>query len=135
MAHEVTHSSAGNRNAFSGQIVHDSPTTAGGILQVDGYEPGHDRQRGIADRDWLVVVGGSGQCKQLTLAANRELPVVWIDQLSSFMGARAAEIFFKPLQLHLEFANLLEQLSFLGLALVLGLRFLSAGEQLTGTLQ
>jgi len=37
------------------------------------------------------------------------------------MGVRAAEISFKPLQFHLEFASLLEQLSFLGLALVLGL--------------
>jgi hypothetical protein len=74
--------------------VNNPAATTGGILQVQGINPGHDRQRGITDRNWFVVVGGTGQSKQLTLAANRELPVVWIDQLSSFMGVRAAEIFF-----------------------------------------
>ncbi len=69
----------------------------------------------------MVVAGGSGQCKQLTLADNRELPVVWIAEFSSIMGVRGAEIFFKPLQLHLELADLLEQLSFLDLTLDLGL--------------
>jgi hypothetical protein len=70
--------------------VNNPPATTGGIFQVDGINPGHERQSGITDRNWFVVVGGSGQPKQLTLAANRELPVVWIDQFSSFMGVRAA---------------------------------------------
>ena len=56
---------------------------------VCGINPGHDPQSGITDRNWFVVVGRSGQSKALTLVANRELPVVWIDQHSSFMGARA----------------------------------------------
>ena len=56
---------------------------------------------------------------------------------TSFRRSWASEplSFFKPLQLQLELAKLLEQLSFLGLALILGLYFLSAGEQLIGTLQ
>jgi hypothetical protein len=43
--------------------------------------------------------------------------------------------FFEPLQLHLKLADLLEQLSLLGLAFVLGLRLLAPGEQVAGTLQ
>ncbi|MCX5938107.1 MAG: hypothetical protein NTW02_07890 [Cyanobium sp. LacPavin_0920_WC12_MAG_62_9] len=50
-------------------------------------------------------------------------------------GRQSRRDFFKPLQLHLELANLMEQLSFLGMALVVGLRFISTREQLTGTLQ
>jgi hypothetical protein len=30
--------------------------------------------------------------------------VAWIDQLAQFTGMRAAEIFFEPLQLHLQLA-------------------------------
>jgi hypothetical protein len=51
-------------------------------------------------------------------------------------NARAVQCcFFQPLQLHLELADLLEQLSLLGLALVLGLRLVATGEQVAGTLQ
>ena len=49
------------------------------------------------------------------------------------MGVKAAEIFFQPLQFHLEFADLVEQFSFLGLALLLAL--LASRKQLTGTIQ
>ena len=114
------HSVAADRHAISGQIVNNPAATTGGILQVEGINPGHERKSGITDRNWLVVLGGSGQSNQLTVAANRELPVAWIDQFSSLMGIRAAEI-FKPLQLHLELVDLLEQPRFLGLGLVLGL--------------
>jgi len=51
------------------------------------------------------------------------------------MGIRAAEIFFEPLQLHLELADLLEQISFLGLALAAVVALHSADEQLTGAIQ
>lgn len=57
-----------------------------------------------------------------------------IDQLAQFMGVKASEIFFESLQLHLELADLLEQLSFLGLALAAVLALLSTGEQLTGAI-
>ena len=43
--------------------------------------------------------------------------------------------FFEPLQFHLELADLLEQLSFLGLALLLVLALLASRKQLTGTIQ
>lgn len=100
----------------------DNPAaTTAGILQVDGIDPDHDRKRGITESNWFASVGGSSQSKQLKLAANRELPVDRIDQHLSFMGIRAAENFLKPIQLRLEFAHLLEQISFLGLALVLGM--------------
>ncbi len=42
-----------------------------------------------------------------------------IDQFSQFTGLRAAETLFEPLQLHLETADLLEQLCLLGLPLLL----------------
>jgi hypothetical protein len=58
-----------------------------------------------------------------------------IDQLAQFMGVRATEIFFEPLQFHLEHADLLEQLSLLGLALAAVLALLATGEQLTGAIQ
>ncbi len=58
-----------------------------------------------------------------------------INQFSQFTGIRAAETFFQPLQLHFELADLLEQLSLLGLACVLGLRVLAPGEKVAGTLQ
>lgn len=43
--------------------------------------------------------------------------------------------FFQPLQFHLELADLLEQFSFLGLALLLVLAFLASRQQLTATIQ
>ena len=61
--------------------------------------------------------------------------MVWINQLSQFTGIRAAEIFFEPLQFHLELADLLEQLSVLGLTLLLVLALLASRKQLTGTIQ
>ena len=59
--------------------MNNPAATTGGILQVEVINPGHDRQSGITDCNWFVVVGGSGQSKQVTLAANRELPVAWIN--------------------------------------------------------
>lgn len=43
--------------------------------------------------------------------------------------------FFQPLQLHLELADLLEQLSLLGLAFILGLCLLAPREHVAGALQ
>ena len=53
-------------------------------------------------------------------------------------SSRASEqlrFFFEPLQLHLQLADLLEQLSLLGLTLLLVLALLAAGEQLAGAIQ
>ena len=61
--------------------------------------------------------------------------MVVIDQLAEFTSIRATEIFFEPLQFHLELADLLEQLSFLGLALLLGRALLASRKQFTGTIQ
>ena len=61
--------------------------------------------------------------------------MVWIDQLAQFMGVKAVEIFFQPLQLHLQLADLLEQLSLLDLALLFDLVLLASRKQLTGTVQ
>jgi hypothetical protein len=66
---------AADRNAITSQIVNNSAATTAGILQADGIDPGYYRRCEITDRNWVVVVGGSGQSKQLTLEANRELPV------------------------------------------------------------
>jgi hypothetical protein len=55
--------------------------------------------------------------------------------LRSSRASEQLRLFFQPLQLHLELADLLEQLSLLGLALVLGLRLLAPGEQVAGALQ
>jgi len=51
------------------------------------------------------------------------------------MGIRAAETFFELLQLHLQPPDLLEQLSFLGLPLLLVLGVLAPAEQLAGSVQ
>ena len=69
------------------------------------------------------------------MAADIELGVVWIDQLPQCMDVKTAEIFFQPLQFHLELADLLEQFRFLDLALLLVLAFLASRQQLTGTIQ
>jgi hypothetical protein len=53
-------------------------------------------------------------------------------------SSRASEqlrLFFEPLQLHLQLADLLEQLGLLGLALAGVLALLTPGEQLTGAIQ
>ena len=63
------------------------------------------------------------------MSADAELGVAWIDQLAQFTGVRAAKTFFEPLQLHLQLADLLEQLCLLVLAP------LAPGEQLAGTVQ
>ncbi len=61
--------------------------------------------------------------------------MILIDQLGQFMGIRAAETFFEPLQLHLQLADLLEQLSLLGLSVLVVLTLLAPGEQLTGAIE
>jgi len=103
--------------------------------QVESIDPGHDPQRRFTHRCGLVIQGGSRQTQQRTLAADAELGMVVIDQLAEFTSIRAAEIFFEPLQLHLQPADLLEQLSLLGLPLVLVLALLPAGEKLAGSIQ
>lgn len=57
------------------------------------------------------------------------------DQFAKFTGVRAAETLFEPRQLHLQPPELLEQLSFLGLPLLLVLALLDAGEQLAGSVK
>jgi len=61
--------------------------------------------------------------------------MVVIDQLAQFTGIRGAEIFFEPLQLHLQLADLLEQLSLLDLALAGVLALFASGEQLAGSIE
>ena len=58
-----------------------------------------------------------------------------IDQPTEYTVIRAVETFFEPLQLHLQPADLLQQLGFLGLPLVLKLSFLAPGEKLAGAVQ
>ncbi len=81
------------------------------------------------------VERGSRQSQQDALAADAERRVLMIDQFAQFTGVRAAAILFEPLQLHLQAGDLLEQLSFLDLPLVLILALLAAGQQLTGAIQ
>ena len=69
------------------------------------------------------------------MAADAEIGVVVIDQLVQLTGIRAAKTFFEPLQLHLEPADLLEQLSPLGLPLLLFLGLLTPDEQLAGSIE
>jgi len=61
--------------------------------------------------------------------------MVVIDQLAQFTGVRAAETFFEALQLHLQLADLLEQLCLLGLSFVLVLALFAPGEQLAGSIK
>jgi hypothetical protein len=51
------------------------------------------------------------------------------------MDTRAAEPFFEPLQLHLQPADLLEQISLLVLTLVLVSALFAHGEQLAGAVE
>jgi hypothetical protein len=96
--------------------VNDHPAAAtAGIVQVQGVNPGHDPQYRFTHRHRPVVVERlSGNAQQHALPSDAELRVVVIDQLAQFMGVRAAE-FFEPLQLHLQAADLLEQLCLFGL--------------------
>jgi hypothetical protein len=61
--------------------------------------------------------------------------VVVIAQLAQSMGVKAAEIFFEPLQLHLQPADLLEQFSFLDLYFLFVLALATACEQLADAIQ
>jgi hypothetical protein len=63
------------------------------------------------------------------------LRVVVIDQFSQVTGFRAAEIFFEPLQLHMQAAYLLEELCLFGVAFFLVLGLAAPCEQLTSTIQ
>ena len=57
---------------------------------------------------------------------------------TSFRSSQASEqlrFSFEPLQFHLELADLLEQRSFFGLALLLVLALLASHKQLTGTIE
>jgi len=55
--------------------------------------------------------------------------------LRSSRASERLRLFFEPLQLHLQLADLLEQLGLLGLALAGVLGFLAPGEQLTGAIE
>ncbi len=61
--------------------------------------------------------------------------MVVIDQLAQFTGIRGAETFIEPLQLHLQPPDLLEDLCFLGLTVLLVLGLLTSGEHLAGTIE
>jgi len=78
---------------------------------------------------------GSRQAEQRTLPAEAELGVGVIDQFTQFTGVRAAETFFEPLQLHLQPADLLEQLGVLGLIVFIVLCHHASGEELAGAIQ
>ena len=60
----------------------------------------------------------------------------WFEPIS-LRSSRASQLlkFFKPLRLHLQLADLLEQFLLLGLALGFGFRLLSTREELAGTLK
>ncbi|MCX5951474.1 MAG: hypothetical protein NT158_10070 [Cyanobacteria bacterium] len=55
--------------------------------------------------------------------------------MESFTGITAAETFFEPLQLHLQPADLLEQLCLLGLPVLLVLGLLAPGKQLACSIE
>lgn len=61
--------------------------------------------------------------------------MIVIDQLAQFMSITGAETIFDPLRLHLQAADLLEQLRFLGLPLLLVLRLLAPREHLAGAVE
>ncbi len=69
------------------------------------------------------------------MTADAELGVVVVDQLAEFTGITGTETFFEPLQLHLQPPDLLEQLRFLGLPLLLVLGLLTPCEQLAGAVE
>jgi len=55
--------------------------------------------------------------------------------LRSSRASEQLRLFFEPLQLHLQPPDLLEQLSLLGLSLLLVLALLAPGEQLAGAIE
>jgi hypothetical protein len=112
-----------------------SGATAAGILLVQRIDPGHDPKHRFTHWRRPAVERGSRQTQQHTLPADAEFRVVVIDQLTQFTGVRPAEIFFEPLQLHLQPPDLLEQLLFLGLNRLFNLGLAAPCEQLTGTMQ
>ena len=58
-----------------------------------------------------------------------------IDQLAQFRASEQLRLLVDPRQLHLQPPDLLEQLSLLGLSLLLVLGFLAPGELLAGSIQ
>ena len=60
--------------------------------------------------------------------------MVVIDQLAQFTGIRAAEIFLELLQLHLQLADLFEQLGFFDLALARVVAVFVSCEELAGAI-
>jgi len=62
------------------------------------------------------------------LPADSELGVLVFDQVAHITGVRAAETFFELFQLHLQLADLLEQLCFVGLAVAGVFVLLATGE-------
>ena len=76
----------------TGQVVHD-PVAAAGFLQVVRMDPGHDFQRRYPHRCGPVIERGSGQTQQSALSAHGERWMIMIDQLATFMGVTAGEIF------------------------------------------
>lgn len=76
-----------------------------------------------------------GQTQKSALPADAELWMVVVDQLAKFTSIRAAEIFFEPVQLHLQIADLLEQLSILDSALAGVLALFATCEQLAGAIE
>ena len=55
--------------------------------------------------------------------------------LRSSWASEQLRLFFEPIQLHLQPPDLLEQLSLLGLSVLVVLTLLAPGEQLTGAIE
>ncbi len=54
-AHQVSDTTAANRNPFSGQVSANPSAAAARIVQVQGVNPGHDLQRRLTHWHWPVV--------------------------------------------------------------------------------
>jgi site-specific DNA recombinase len=117
------------------QPLRQPPATAdgvGGVLPVD--QP-HQPQVLLARGGRLVVQASAAQPQEFALPAHTQLRVVGFDPGPQPLR-RAAQLFFEPLQLHLEAADLLEQLGLRGRGVgrgglaAVGEDLVGAGEQL-----
>lgn len=78
---------------LSRKAIDDQAATAAGIVQDDSIDHGHDPQRRFALRHRPLVQRGQGQAQEPTLAADAELGVVVVDQLSPFRGSERLRFF------------------------------------------
>lgn len=131
--HQTAHAPAADAVAFAPQVLGHLTAAVEGPGEVDLVDPTHEAQVLRVLGPSLIVERRAVQAQERTLPADAQHGMFGLDH-GAFGLSRGRQIFFEPLKLHLEAANLLVEFCLQGVGLfVLGR--VPAREELRGAVE